>query len=158
MDRILNNKINTREKEYKNEINEFMNELQKALDKTKNNVYINEDLYKELYKELDLTPRNKRQLKKVIGECLIEESYKTPFLYVSYNKKLDEYYLDLYNKGITRQIVNKEDLEDLKVGSFYYPINNFEKIAEDESLRDYIKEETKFRMEYFELNDRKRKK
>lgn len=72
---------------------------------------------------------------------MIEYSYDNEFVYVSYDKRANKYYMDLYDGEITRIETSKEEIKEsnLNTNSFYFPIRNGEYLVE----KDYIKEKIK---------------
>ena len=141
MDIFLNNEISKKVEKNNTDINQFINELQKSLNNTKNHLYYDNELYNEIYNELALAPKYKNQLEDIINNSMIEYSYDNEFVYVSYDKRANKYYMGLYDGEITRIETSKEEIKEsnLNTNSFYFPIRNGEYLVE----KDYIKEKIK---------------
>lgn len=152
MDRILNNEISTRSKEVDNSINEFINELKNALDDPKNKITIDKSFYNEVYNDIELAPKYKNQLEDVIKKCMLDYSYDSDFIYVNYDSKSKKYYMDIYDGDVTKVNVTKEDLEEsnIKVGNFYYQMNNFKYFEEYKNLKEQLKKQIEFELEKLE--------
>ena len=152
MDRILNNEIDTRSKEVNNDINEFINELKNALDDPKNKITIDKSFYNEIYNDIELAPKYKNQLEDVIKKCMLDYSYDSDFIYVNYDSKSKKYYMDIYDGDVTKVNVTKEDLEEsnIKVGNFYYQMNNFKYFEEYKNLKGQLKKQIEFELEKLE--------
>lgn len=152
MDRILNNEISTRSKEVDNSINEFINELNNALDDPKNKITIDKSFYNEVYNDIELAPKYKNQLEDVIKKCMLDYSYDSDFIYVNYDSKSKKYYMDIYDGDVTKVNVTKEDLEEsnIKVGNFYYQMNNFKYFEEYKNLKEQLKKQIEFELEKLE--------
>ena len=151
MDRLINNELNNTITNEKNkEINDFIQELQNALDNPKNKITIDKSLYNELYNELELAQKYKEQLEGIIKDCMLDYSYDTEFVYVNYDEKAKKYYMDIYDGDVTKVNVSKKQLDDsnIKVGSFYFVLNNGDYLQE----KEYIKDNIKSKIEY-ELNN-----
>lgn len=152
MDRILNNEISTRSKEVDNSINEFINELNNALDDPKNKITIDKSFYNEVYNDIELAPKYKNQLEDIIKKCMLDYSYDSDFIYVNYDSKSKKYYMDIYDGDVTKVNVTKEDLEEsnIKVGNFYYQMNNFKYFEEYKNLKEQLKKQIEFELEKLE--------
>ena len=152
MDRILNNEIDTRSKEVNNDINEFINELKNALDDPKNKITIDKSFYNEIYNDIELAQKYKNQLEDVIKKCMLDYSYDSDFIYVNYDSKSKKYYMDIYDGDVTKVNVTKEDLEEsnIKVGNFYYQMNNFKYFEEYKNLKGQLKKQIEFELEKLE--------
>ena len=152
MDRILNNEIDTRSKEVNNDINEFINELKNALDDPKNKITIDKSFYNEIYNDIELAPKYKNQLEDVIKKCMLDYSYDSDFIYVNYDSKSKKYYMDIYDGDVTKVNVTKEDLEEsnIKVGNFYYQMNNFKYFEEYKNLKGQLKKQIEFELKKLE--------
>ena len=156
MDRILNNEIDTRSKEADNDINEFINELKNALDDPKSKITIDKSFYNEVYNDIKLAQKYKNQLEDVIKKCMLDHSYDTDFIYVNYDEKSKKYYMDIYDGDVTKVNVNKQDLEEsnIKVGNFYYQMNNFNYFEEYKNLKVQLKKQIEIELKRLENNRR----
>ncbi len=159
MDILLNNEINTKNKEVDNNVSEFMNELQNALENSKNEITIDNSFYNEIYSELELAPKYKDKLEDIIKDSMLEYSYDTEFLYVNYDEKNNKYYVDYYDGDITRTSVTKKELQDAnhKIGAFYVPILDGDFLEEVDYVKDSIKENVKYKLEDLEKNSKRGK-
>lgn len=151
MDILLNQEINTRTKDKDNSINEFMKELQNSLDNPKNKITVDRRLYNEIYNDLELAPKYKNQLEEIIKDSMLEYSYDTEFLYVTYDEKSNKYYVDYYDGDVTKINVTKKELQDAnhKVGAFYVPLDE-DFLEEVDYVKDSIKESVKYKLEQLE--------
>ena len=159
MDRLINNEINnTITNEKTNEINDFMKELQNALDNPKNKITIDKSFYNEVYEDIELASKYERQLEEIIKNCMLEYSYDTEFVYVNYDEKSKKYYMDIYDGDITKVNVSKKELEDsnVKVGAFYFILNDGEYLEEKDYIKDNIKSEIEYKLNILEKNDNRR--
>ena len=141
MDILLNNEIPKKIAKTNIDINQFIKELQKSLDDTKNPMFFDNEFYKEIYNELELATKYTNQLENIINDSMIEYSYDNEFVYVSYDKGKNKYYVNLYDGQINRIETSKEEIKEcnLNVNSFYFPIRDGEYLVE----KDYIKEKIK---------------
>ena len=156
MDRILNNEISTRNKEVNNDINEFINELKNALDDPKSKITIDRSFYNEVYNDVKLAPKYKEQLEDIIKKCMLEYSYDTDFIYVNYDEKSKKYYMDIYDGDVIKVNVDKKDLEEsnIKVGNFYYQMNDFNYFEEYKNIKGQLKKQIEFELKKLENNRR----
>jgi len=151
MDRLINNELNNTITNEKNkEISNFIQELQNALDNPKNQITIDKSFYNEVYNDLELAQKYEEQLEGIIKDCMLDYSYDTEFVYVNYDEKAKEYYMDIYDGDVTKVNVSKKELDNsnIKVGSFYFVLNNGDYLQE----KEYIKDNIKSKIEY-ELNN-----
>lgn len=151
MDRLVNNELNNTITNEKNkEISNFIQELQNALDNPKNQITIDKSFYNEVYNDLELAQKYEEQLEGIIKDCMLDYSYDTEFVYVNYDEKAKEYYMDIYDGDVTKVNVSKKELDNsnIKVGSFYFVLNNGDYLQE----KEYIKDNIKSKIEY-ELNN-----
>lgn len=151
MDRLINNELNNTITNEKNkEISNFIQELQNALDNPKNQITIDKSFYDEVYNDLELAQKYKEQLEGIIKDCMLDYSYNTEFVYVNYDEKAKKYYMDIYDGDVTKVNVSKKELDNsnIKVGSFYFVLNNGDYLQE----KEYIKDNIKSKIEY-ELNN-----
>ncbi len=151
MDRLINNELNNTITNEKNkEISDFIQELQNALDNPKNQITIDKSFYNEVYNDLELAQKYKEQLEGIIKDCMLDYSYDTEFVYVNYDEKTKKYYMDIYDGDVTKVNVSKKELDNsnIKVGSFYFVLNNGDYLQE----KEYIKDNIKSKIEY-ELNN-----
>lgn len=151
MDRLINNEFNNTITNEKNkEISDFIQELQNALDNPKNQITIDKSFYNEVYNDLELAQKYKEQLEGIIKDCMLDYSYDTEFVYVNYDEKTKKYYMDIYDGDVTKVNVSKKELDNsnIKVGSFYFVLNNGDYLQE----KEYIKDNIKSKIEY-ELNN-----
>ena len=142
MDRLINNELNNTITNEKNkEISDFIQELQNALDNPKNQITIDKSFYNEVYNDLELAQKYKEQLEGIIKDCMLDYSY---------DKKTKKYYMDIYDGDVTKVNVSKKELDNsnIKVGSFYFVLNNGDYLQE----KEYIKDNIKSKIEY-ELNN-----
>lgn len=81
---------------------------------------------------------------------MLDYSYDTEFVYVNYDEKTKKYYMDIYDGDVTKVNVSKKELDNsnIKVGSFYFVLNNGDYLQE----KEYIKDNIKSKIEY-ELNN-----
>lgn len=159
MDIFLNNEIPSKNENRNNEINQFMGELQKSLNDGKSHAYYNNDFYNEVYNELELAPKYKNQLEDIINNSMIEYSYDNEFVYVSYDKKTNKYYMSLYDGKVTKIETTRKEIEDsnLHVDSFYFPIRNGEYLVEKEYIKEKIKKLVEYKLEDLEdINNRRK--
>lgn len=156
MDRILNNEISTRSKEINKDINKFIEELQNALNDPKNRITIDKSFYNEVFSDIELAPKYKNQIEDIIKRCMLDCSYNTDFIYVNYDEKTKKYYMDIYDGDVTKVNVNKEDLEEsnIKVGNFYYQMNNFNYFEEYKNLKGQLKKQIEIELKKLESNRR----
>lgn len=156
MDRILNNEIDIKNRETNNEIKDFINELANALEDNKNKVTIDKSFYDEVYSDIELASKYKNELEDIIKKCMLDYSYDTDFIYVSYDEKSKKYYMYIYDGDVIRVNVSKEDLEEsnIKVGKFYYQMNNFKYLEEYTNLKIQLKKEIEFELKKLESNRR----
>ena len=151
MDRLINNELNNTITNEKNkEISDFIQELQNALDNPKNQITIDKSFYNEVYNDLELAQKYKEQLEGIIKDCMLDYSYDTEFVYFNYDEKTKKYYMDIYDGDVTKVNVSKKELDNsnIKVGSFYFVLNNGDYLQE----KEYIKDNIKSKIEY-ELNN-----
>ncbi len=151
MDRLVNNELNNTITNEKNkEISNFIQELQNALDNPKNQITIDKSFYNEVYNDLELAQKYEEQLEGIIKDCMLDYSYDTEFVYVNYDEKAKKYYMDIYDGDVTKVNVSKKELDNsnIKVGSFYFVLNNGDYLQE----KEYIKDNIKSKIEY-ELNN-----
>ena len=151
MDILLDQEINLRTKDIDNNISEFMKELQNSLDNPINKVTVDKSLYNEIYNDLELAPKYKNQLERIIEDSMLEYSYDTEFLYVNYDEKNNKYYVDYYDGDVTKINVTKKELQDAnhKVGSFYVPLDE-DFLEEVDYVKNSIKESVKYKLEQLE--------
>ena len=159
MDILLNNEINTRNKEVDNSINDFINELRNSLENPKSKISIDRNFYDEIYNELELAPKYQNRLEDIIKDSMLEYSYDTEFLHVNYDEKDNKYYIDYYDGDVTRTNVTQKELQEAnhKVGAFYVPILDGEYLEEVDYVKDSIKESVKYKLEDLEENSERGK-
>ena len=141
MDRLINNELNNTITNEKNkEISDFIQELQNALDNPKNQITIDKSFYNEVYNDLELAQKYKEQLEGIIKDCMLDYSYDTEFVYVNYDEKTKKYYMDIYDGDVTKVNVSKKELDNsnIKVGSFYFVLNNGDYLQEKEYIIKYL--------------------
>lgn len=158
MDILLNNEIPKKIAKTNTEIKEFMKELQKSLDDTKNPMFFNNEFNNEIYNELGLAPKYTNQLENIISNSMIEYSYDNEFVYVSYDKGANKYYIDLYDGQLNRIEATKEEIEDsnLDVNSFYFPIRDGEYLVKKDYIKEKIKKLVEDKLENLEhINNRR---
>lgn len=156
MDRTLKNEISVRNKEDANNINEFINELKNVLDDPKNRITIDKSFYNEIYNNVKLSQKYKNQLEDIIKKCLLEYSYETDYIYVNYDEKSRKYYMDIYDEDVIKVNVNKKDLDEanLKVGKFYYQMNDFNYFEEYKNIKKQLKKQIEFELKKLENSRR----
>lgn len=159
MDILLNNEIQKKAENRNIEVDQFIDELQKSLDSSKNNMYFNSEFYNEIYNELELAPKYKNQLEKIINNSMIEYSYDNEFIYVSYDKKTNKYFMSLYDGQVTKIETTRKEIEDsnLHIDSFYFPIRNGEYLVEKEYIKEKIKKLVEYKLEDLESINNRRK-
>ena len=153
MDRLINNELNNTITNEKNkEISDFIQELQNALDNPKNQITIDKSFYNEVYNDLELAQKYEEQLEGIIKDCMLDYSYDTEFVYVNYDEKAKEYYMDIYDGDVTKVNVSKKELDNsnIKVGSFYFVLNNGDYLQEKEYIKDNIKSKIKYELNNLE--------
>ena len=153
MDRLINNELNNTITNEKNkEISNFIQELQNALDNPKNQITIDKSFYNEVYNDLELAQKYEEQLEGIIKDCMLDYSYDTEFVYVNYDEKAKEYYMDIYDGDVTKVNVSKKELDNsnIKVGSFYFVLNNGDYLQEKEYIKDNIKSKIKYELNNLE--------
>lgn len=153
MDRLINNELNNTITNEKNkEISNFIQELQNALDNPKNKITIDKSFYNEVYNDLELAQKYEEQLEGIIKDCMLDYSYDTEFVYVNYDEKAKEYYMDIYDGDVTKVNVSKKELDNsnIKVGSFYFVLNNGDYLQEKEYIKDNIKSKIKYELNNLE--------
>lgn len=153
MDRLINNELNnTITNEKSNEINSFIKELQNALDNPRNKITIDKSFYNEVYNDLELAPKYEKKLEGIIKDCMLDYSYDTEFVYVNYDEKAKKYYMDIYDGDVTKVNVTKKELEDsnIKVGAFYFVLNDGDYLEEEEYIKDNIKSQIEYELNSLE--------
>ena len=157
MDRILNNEIGIKSKNVDSSINEFIDDLKNALDNPMNKITIDKSFYNEVYNDIALASKYENQLEDIIKKCMLDYSYETDFVYVNYDENSKKYYIDIYDGDVTKVNVSKEDLEEsnIKVGNFYYQMNNFNYFEEYKNIKEQLKKQIKIELEELESNRRK---
>ena len=89
---------------------------------------------------------------------MIEYSYDNEFIYVSYDKKTNKYFMSLYDGHVTKIETTKKEIEDsnLHIDSFYFPILNGEYLVEKEYIKEKIKKLVEYKLEDLEsINNRR---
>lgn len=154
MDLSIDNDITKKENNI--EIANFTKELSKYVENINTDT---PELYKVVFNEVSLAQKYKRQLSKLLKECLDEASYEKDFYYFDYDNKRNKYYFDYYSEGNReRTYLTKKDLEGikLKVGMFYRDYNDTH-IVEAEYLIDGIKIDMDSKLYSLDLNNSRRK-
>lgn len=156
MELSLNNEPNKRVKE-DDLITSFSKELQNTLDKNSNKEAIPisyKDFCNEIYNEIDIAKNYKKDLPRIVKDCMKDLSHESEFFYLNYDNRKDSYSLDYYHDGSIEKIeLTEKEIKDAnyKVGMFYinYDEDNF---LEADYLKDSIKSDVQIA-----LNDLDRK-
>lgn len=161
MERILDIEHNKRNEN--NEISSFIKELENALknnnlENTQEKNIMNKGLYDEVLIEIELAPKYKSKLNRIIKECMKNESYENEFWYIDYDKTKNTYSMDYYIDGqVTKTPLTSQEVKDyeLIVGMTYLPYED-DRLMPMVSIKDSIKIDVDSALFDLELKNKKK--